>query len=152
MDNLAVSLANIGAQSRIFADQCVLKGFVPPHPGDLGRVLGEDVIEKALRKGKDASEQDLGVGEAVACTDDERGYLVKKSFFIGILAQSGFYNDLDRLGQFSIRRFTPNTLYPSLCRASCDDEIPALYLHAFGQCSCAKARKPYPIAKEWLRG
>ena len=70
-----MSLANIGAQSRIFADQCVLKGFVPPHPGDLGRVLGEDVIEKALRKGKDASEQDLGVGEAVACTDDERAVI-----------------------------------------------------------------------------
>lgn len=36
---MVVSLSRISANSEIFADQCVLNGFVPPHPGDVERAL-----------------------------------------------------------------------------------------------------------------
>lgn len=34
-----MSLSSIASKSEIFADKCVLKGLVPPHPGDLERAL-----------------------------------------------------------------------------------------------------------------
>lgn len=36
---MVVSLSRISANSEIFTDQCVLNGFVPPHPGDVERAL-----------------------------------------------------------------------------------------------------------------
>ena len=37
VDDLTALLSNIATDMSVFADNCVLKGFVPPHPGDLIR-------------------------------------------------------------------------------------------------------------------
>ncbi|OHT08584.1 hypothetical protein TRFO_22848 [Tritrichomonas foetus] len=39
MDNTVIQLCKISSSCEIFADQCVLNGYVPPHPGDLQRIL-----------------------------------------------------------------------------------------------------------------
>ena len=39
LDSVVISLAKISAQAEVFADQCVLNGFVPPHPADVERAI-----------------------------------------------------------------------------------------------------------------
>lgn len=41
-------MSKISANSQIFADQCVLNGFTPPHPGDVQRAINMADFAKTL--------------------------------------------------------------------------------------------------------
>lgn len=47
---MVVSFARISANSEVFSDQCILNGFVPPHPGDVERAIKLANSAKALSK------------------------------------------------------------------------------------------------------